>query len=434
MSVLRKLHPASYAGVKFLMYANRTSGGRKQANYEYIGTGRRESQDLGLYPRVFKVRGMLQNNQAIGQDYFRNRDNFLRALESPNSNTLIHPFYGELKVTTGIYSLDETIKELGFGRISFTATVVDKSIFSTPLPTAGDTVGDQTVADKADQVNNNVASGNSGNFSISKVFKNSYTSSSNVFTNSLSEIQGSVSPFATDLNSLAQFTSSVENNIELVNALLANPLSLFNTLVGTVTGAGGLVTNAIDAIAGFKRFNQFGESIRDFGGTTPTADQQNFSIENLSPNILVRPAPLTTQDQEIKSNTTLLTNTVRQTSLAEQYRNAVTIDYESVTDIDAQQQSLEDQFNILKDDLPDDAYESFNELRSLADQVFKEKRLTTAVIREITLQSAQPLSVLAYYLYQDSSRDDEIQDLNNLSDPIFVIGDIEVLTDVDPSS
>ena len=29
---------------------------------------------------------------------------------------------------------------------------------------------------------------------------------------------------------------------------------------------------------------------------------------------------------------------------------------------------------------------------------------------------------------------DEIQNLNNLSDPIFVVGNIEVLTDVDPSS
>jgi len=434
MNLLRKLHPASYAGIKFLVTKNTTTGGRRQAIFEYIGTDRRESQDLGQYLRKFEVTGMLENSPALFQDYFRNRDALLQALESPAANTLIHPFYGELKVVTGLYKLKENINKLGWGQITFTATVVDDSISSTPLPQAGNTVGSQTVSDKADEVNTNIASGNSGSFINSDFLKDSYSSSSDIFTNSLTEIQNAFLPLADSLTDLANFTTEIENNIELVNALLANPFSLFNTLVGTVTGAGSLVTDSLTAIAGLKRFNQFGQSVNTFGSNTPTQDQQNFSIENLSPDIAVKSNPITFQDDEIKINADLLTNSVQQAALVEQYRYAVRVDFESVVDIDVQQQSLEQQFNIIKDNLSDDAYESFNELRGLADQVFTDKRLTTATINRITLLAPQPLSVLSYYLYQDSTRSVEIQDLNNLNDPIFVVGEIEVLGDVDPSS
>lgn len=430
MSLLNELHEASLDSIPFLISSADTKGGRRQAKFEYISTDRRQVQDLGRYLREFQVTGYLQNNPQTGQNYFENRDALLAKLESDGVRILRHPFYGQISVTTGIYSLKEDINKLGCGIISFTATQISEEIENSPLPKTNERVTSKSVANKAQEVDSKLNSDSASKFSLVKKFKSAYQSAKDIYTNTLDQIQKVIQPLAEDINDAANFAKDVENDVDQVNTYLNNPSSLFGTIIDKLSGINGLTNNINQSIAGLKRFDQFGDALNNFGTGVPTTDQSGFAIENLSPFVRVPQNPITVKEDNIKSNADLLTNTVKQSALINIYSLSAQVDYESVQDIDEIEQYLEDRYNELRESIGDTVYEDFAELRQLSRQLLDNKRLTTATIRTIDLKTITPLSVVSYRVYEDSTRATEIQDLNNITDIINVKGNIEVLTDV----
>jgi prophage DNA circulation protein len=427
MDLSQELYEASLDGVKFLVSNSSTKGGRRQAEFEFISTNRRQVQDLGRYLRKFEVTGYVQNNPNTNQNYFSNRDALLKVLESDGQHTLTHPFYGEIKVTTGIYSIKESINQLGIGEITFTATQVSESI-NKPLPKTNQKVTPKTVADQSAVVTSKLKDDSASKFSLTKKFKDAYQSAKDMYTNTMNQIQKVVKPIADEVNDAVNFVKDVENDIDQVNTLLNNPSSLFGTIIDDITGIDGFTNNINTAIAGLKRFNQFGDALNSFGSGVPTTDQSGFAIENLSPFVRVPENPITAQETEIKTNADLISDTVKQSSLAKQYELAVQVDYANTDDLDQAIIDLEDQFNVLRGSIGDTVYNDFAELRQLANQVFESKRDTTLRVSEFEVQGRTALSLLAYSLYEDSTQQDSLRDLNNSTDVTNITGTIKVLT------
>ena len=434
MFLQQRLHTATLDGIKFYVSKSSTTGGRRQAIYEYIGTDRRQSQDLGKFRRKFEVKGLIVNQ--ANSNYIRNRDNLLTALEAKKVHKLVHPWYGNVNIVTGVYTLKESQDQLGWGEISFTATVVDNTEASPPLPVAGSGITPDSVSNKANIFNRDLGIGGASAFNITTAFKNSFLAGGDFFTNSMNALSdlASSSGLFDNISDAANFLININKNIDLTSAFLNNPIALFSSLIDTISGIGGLSGNLQQVLAALKRLNQFGSFKSTFSANTSEEDQGTFSMEALSPNIAVKSSPITVQDTEINSNLFSMGDTVQQASLSEQYRYSSQVDYQSVSELEFQENSLETQFQNVKERVPDAAYESFNELRTTAKLVFDQKRLTTAAVRSIALTATTPLSLLSYKLYESTDRADEIQSLNMLNDVINVNGTIEVLQDVDASS
>ncbi len=310
----------------------------------------------------------------------------------------------------------------------FTATQVSQEI-NNSLARPDKKVTETTVTDQANQTAKSLQDDSASKFSLTKAFKDGYESAKDIASNTLQQIQDVIGPLAQEVDDAANFVKEIENDVDQINTLLNNPTSLFETIIDGITGVDGLTNDLIQADAGLKRFNEFGEAFDNFTSSTTTTDQQNMSIQALSPNVPVNENPITAQEIKIKTNSDLLTDSVQQASLIKQYDLVSQIDYDSVEDINDAEQQLEQQYQKVRSNIGDSVIEDFAQLRAQTRTVLDNKKLNAARERDYTALNYTPLSVIAYQIYADSTQSDEIQKLNNIKDVIAVQGTITVLTD-----
>jgi prophage DNA circulation protein len=89
-----KYQRGSFRGVKFLTESVRTRFGRRAAIYElpFDDSGVAHF-DLGRAPRRYSIRAII-----LGEDYMKERNRFIRALEQGGAGRLVHPYLGQVMV------------------------------------------------------------------------------------------------------------------------------------------------------------------------------------------------------------------------------------------------------------------------------------------------------------------------------------------------
>lgn len=110
---------ASFRGVEFLTVEHSIITGRRQPSYAvpFADNGAR-SVDLGRAPRRFKFTACV-----LGSDYRTQRDRLMAAFEEAGPGVLIHPEFGRLRVIVGDdVTFGESTSEIGKATITFTAT------------------------------------------------------------------------------------------------------------------------------------------------------------------------------------------------------------------------------------------------------------------------------------------------------------------------
>lgn len=108
-----KLVPASFRNEAFFVPSIEQSGGRRSVIHVFPGREVGYTEDMGKTPRKFSVEGYV-----IGKDYFSARDKLLNALEAPGPGKLVHPYFGEIEVQAGAYTLREMQDEGGMARFT----------------------------------------------------------------------------------------------------------------------------------------------------------------------------------------------------------------------------------------------------------------------------------------------------------------------------
>lgn len=426
MSVLNSTWEASLDNINFLLIDDETTGGRRKAYYEYISTNRRQAQDLGKSLRKFSINGCIAYDPNIVDDYLLKRNRLINVLESNKTHILIHPFYGTVNVSTGIYSLKQSFSQLGMANFSFEAIEVSNSI-NNSLPVSGDEITQKTIDDIADQCVNDI-NDNGNDINISQKFKDAYESAKDIGINTLKSIQTVLSPIADEINTAANLIKEIEGDIDNITSLINNPTALITRITDLITGIDGFSSNLIETLSGLKRFNEFGNSLNSFTSLTTESDQKIFDIDILSPNIKVNSNPITAEDKEIKKNADIIINSVKQVSLIGQYKISNKINNETTEDIKNNSKILEDQYHITKKYFTNNLIDNFSKLRSASTNVSNKNILNASNKIKIDLFNFTPLSVLSYNLYDNSKEYKTIKILNNINDTISVIGTIEVLS------
>lgn len=108
----RRMIGASFRGVPFFVESADRAGGRRTIVHEFPLRDDPTVEDLGRRARVFSVEGYV-----IGDDYLRQRDALLAALEDvAGPGELVHPYYGTLRAVCSSLSVRETITDGGMAR------------------------------------------------------------------------------------------------------------------------------------------------------------------------------------------------------------------------------------------------------------------------------------------------------------------------------
>ena len=109
------LQDASLRGVPFKVDEDEATFGRRVQVHEYPNRDKPFAEDLGRATRRFSVQAYL-----IGDDFFEQRNRLIEAIEKPGSCTLVHPYYGEMKVTVDdTVRVSHTVSEGRMCRVSF---------------------------------------------------------------------------------------------------------------------------------------------------------------------------------------------------------------------------------------------------------------------------------------------------------------------------
>ena len=234
-NLLENLHPSSFRGVNFFISTTELEGGRNQATFNFINTGRRSVQDIGAYRDCHDITGYIMGN---AETYFENRDKLLDALNTQGAGILVHPFYGSLTVTTGKYRLNESTRSLGYSEIKFKAEVVDVAIISEEGNIAsevGNQVTPSSIEEDAQNAKDKLAEDIAEDTTLIPEFPANFSSIEQIIQSGLSQYQEVMAPIADNIDNAIGWVNGVSNLAQDVNRLINEPTVLFANIIDTVT-------------------------------------------------------------------------------------------------------------------------------------------------------------------------------------------------------
>lgn len=392
MTIQQELHPATFKNVPFLVTQSNTSGGRKTITHEFVNSNERNVEDLGLLQKTFNITAVI-----TGPSYTQKKEALIRALEEGGRGVLVHPFFGRLNVVAKPYSLVETLTELGEAKFSL---IFERSEDNPQPQAAGSSI--QTVANKVNEVFDKLESDVSDFFGVSRTFPRNFKDAESKLADVTAGFQTATGRIRNNTAGLNAFNSTLLDFQSDANALILAPQELGASLVGLFTTMRGIATTPIEYTEILKNFYDFGSDDVPIMLTTPERVERD-------------------------DNRTAIDNVITVGSLADSYRFVVTIDFDTVDDIDGAQASLDDQYNATFEDLPTDTKIIINELRNQARDFLDNQRISAKRIIDIETKRL-PAQVLTYSLYGNVDETEKIIELNNVKDVSFVEGQVQVLT------
>lgn len=414
---LENLFETSIRGAKFFISRSTREAGRKQASFEFVNTGRRSVQDLGKFEPVFEITGFLMGR---GDEYIANREALINALETEGAALLVHPFEGNLTVTTGRYTLDESTRSLGYSEIRFKALKVNVDIISNqgnPFTKAGLEITAASIANDAAIAKATLAQDIADNVTLIPEFPANLGSIESVIQSTLSTYSDSLKPIADNIDNAVDWVNGITALSEGVSRLLNTPEVLFANVIDTITGVDNLTNNAQAAFAGMS-------NLFDYGTTDSTNPQLTSSEPILDPE---SETPGSQSSEQLfrtqNSNQAILSS--RASSLIEAMNQTARIEFQNDEEIDNVVEVIENQYNNISQQLSENSLNDIEIVRNNLRIFLNQRRLNTNFIIEIDVQN-EPLSVLSYNLYGSTDKSEEIVELNMVKDVFSISGTIKV--------
>ncbi|SFT73738.1 DNA circularization protein [Halomonas saccharevitans] len=97
-----------FRGVRFHVERSDTTGGRRWLIHEYPRRDRPHAEDMGRKAREWRLQMFV-----AGDDYDRQRDALIEALDAPGAATLVHPYLGSVTAVASDVSWRESTREGG---------------------------------------------------------------------------------------------------------------------------------------------------------------------------------------------------------------------------------------------------------------------------------------------------------------------------------
>ncbi len=388
-SVDGRMLRGSFRGVPFVVPESRGTFGRRTQLHEYPERDRPWVEDLGKAARKFTVQVFI--DRTLDADYTNARDALIAALEAPGPGTLIHPWYGTMRVSLVEPGEVEESTRSG-GRATFNLTFIESGELRFPTSAAATA----QVVQQATEV----ATAAVADDMVARWAYDAVPASHQV-------------RLADDLYAtLSALELEVAGAVDAVAAAIRTPAEM----------AGALVDSARAVIAAA------GEPLRAAGIYAV--------LFNASAPALVTPTSanrlLTAQSQDA------LRQTLRRTLFIELASTSASATWATRDDALGQLDTLAGWADALMEHtqpdgtpIDDTVYQALSALRVAISQDLRTRGARLPELREHTLSATLPALVVAHALYGDATRADELIARNGVRHPGAVPGGIplEVLSE-----
>lgn len=423
----KNLKQGSFRGVPFFVDGSQYQGGRRIQMNEYPSTGDEDRdpypEDLGAKARTYTLDAYVLNNELLPADkkvgkayadYFKWRDAFIHALETRGPGTLVHPFLGRLQVVMGIYTCSENFKQ--GGRASFNVPFMQAG--AEPQPAAqADTQGAAAAAAAAASAA--LQSGFAAKFKTAG-FPSWVGSAAQLKLLALTtQVNDLVNAVTAPLATVQAAEQQIGSLSSAVASLIATPSALAAEVVGAIATLGTIVQEPIQAL-GLYKDGLFGFGAADAPVTGTLKAQKAVQANAEAINTLVVASALTAYAQAASTVPAQSTPGGTPPSMGFDTSNAALSTLaDFLAGLDAVAPSLDDA-----------SYAAMIDLRSamIADMQMRAATLPSLVA--YTPKTTRPAIVIAWELYGDATREQEICQRNGIADPGFVQGGtpLEVLS------
>lgn len=401
MTVLSSFYRASYAiGGKTVRFYARNAEmpelGRKTVVHEYPNSDNRYVEDLGKNAGEYVLDIEIQETTASA--YKRSRNALMKALETQGIGVLTHPTLGKKKVVPQPASMSENfITENGV--VAFRITFLESTLNIFPTSTEGnqgfiaglyDRVlgeNESVLADLVDYFSGGIELWNQGRDGLQEV-----TQTINDVVSTINGVADEVAAFSADIK---DFSSSIITLMQTPTTLARRFTTIYNS-IATITDDFNIMTNIV---------------LQIFGSGDKTKINGSSALIT-----------------QLNTNKTALANYTDVACLTIAYLATTNIDFTSQSDIDTMLARLNEAFETLDpDSVNEDVYYDLQEMRTQNRLLLQNLRTTLPYYVSLRTNLI-PSAVLAYNLYGDSSRSDELNALNGIEDPCFISGNITALS------
>jgi prophage DNA circulation protein len=425
---------ATFRGVAFFVESADSSHGRRQAVHETAQRDTPYTEDLGRKSREFSVIGYL-----LGKDYHLNRDELIKACEVAGPGALVHPYRGEMSVVCRGLNISETAAEGGKCTIALTFLEAGEAAY----PSAS-----------VDSVNSISAKGNTVTAAAEKSFVSDFLTTG--FPAYVAESAASglaalgeymAAPglsFSGDLKAASDFYLQARGLASDASSLVQKPLNMVSRIIGLI----GSVRSAFGTNAFSMLTSLFDRSPTTYTGSTATPSRQQQATNAIAMNALVRqvavaeaakaavvtqtPVVTTTSSTQSTPGAALATTGAAQTAPGVTQTLPVPTVYDSYQAAIKVREDLVDRIDAESEVTPnDEVYVALSDLRTSVVQAVPNPEQNLARIVQYVPRETLPSLLVAYQIYGDAGRADDIATRNSARHPGFLTGgqQLEVLAD-----
>ncbi len=438
MRLIDQIQFVKIGNAKLLVQSIVTSGGQKTALHEFVNTNRTSVEDLGEALEQFAIDGIIS-----GDNYIQDLVALRKELSSGGIKQFTHKTLGTFDVKVlRPYTITENESQFGSAAVTIRMQRVTDNLISPSKAAIGKSVI------KTDRVA--VAA-----VSVSAIEKQvtvlpgsqSQTTLADKMLDFTKSIQDEVSKVNVIVNKIDDFSKTINLITGNVYSIIQSPLAIGRSIDDVFDAVDDLINTPIDALGVYKGLFSFGSN--DIGTPNNTLDyiarQQNLNVVNSAINSIV---------------------------LSRAYERASEIEFQTVDDIEIEQQQLDAQYDYILNaldiqatqsvlltrasgsifrsedeesvvidgqtltsaagdadyDTTEDLIFALDQLRSDARLFFNEQRLITPQIIEIDAP-VLPAAVISYLVYGSTEFTEDLITLNGTNDTmIFGGNNLKVIT------
>lgn len=383
MSWQDRLRAPSFRDINFDVEASDLSGGRRLAVHEYPQQDKPYAEDMGRAKRSIRLTGFV-----VGEDYFRQRDLLIGALDAPGSGTLTHPHYGDITVNVETWTVHEDVT----GRIAtFEMAFIETGAHEFPVSGLNaanlvDAAALEALLRAGEDLENAWSLGD-----VAWVTANAAT----YLETKVDEMRAAIlGPLADLGNDLGAIELALDRIADTAATLVSTPSDLVTEMQAVLADIAAIGDAALDVFLALTG---------DAGAAAAVAVGD------------------TSADDTAAGNETALDRLIRRTCLAEAARVSATVTFDSYDEAIELRDTLADRLADEGEAAEDGAVtDALSNLRGGVVDDLTTKATSLARLRSLTPTAVMPACVLAYDLYADATRGDEIVDRNRLAHPGFV--------------
>lgn len=381
------LRQASFKNAIFYIDSADSDFGRRTVTHEYPLRDKPYTEDMGRKARADRVTGYL-----VGNDYQTQRDALIRVCEQAGAGVFVHPYQGSKRVVCTGLTVRERRQDGGYCEVSM--TFVEDGINSFPAAIvnaikAATGAADTGIAAAIDEFLQTIED-------ISQYPQ--------FVRDELSDVVNTVlGPIESVLNATGEFATGLNLLKNKAQQLLLTPDLLAEQLLSTLRGISGS-TSSSSASDIYQELSTIGSTVPDVKPTTGTRAAQ-------------------------ARNQQAIIDLVERIALSLNVQTSIGLNYDSYQEAQKRRDLLLEEIDT-KQESAGDSF--FSAMQSLRVQVVKSLPAPgLPELRNYELRNGTPALVLAYRLYSDADKENEIIKRNRIRHPGFLPGgqSIEVLSD-----